>query len=60
MQEKPTIIEGALQVSQGTRFAIVASRFNSFIVDRLIDGAVDAFSTLPSTAYAHEAASKGC
>lgn len=28
--------------SAGRRFAIVASRFNDFMVDRLIDGAVDA------------------
>ena len=28
-------------VSQGARFAIVAGRFNSFIVDHLINGAVD-------------------
>jgi 6,7-dimethyl-8-ribityllumazine synthase len=33
--------EGQLQV-QGARFCIVASRFNSFIVDHLIAGAVDA------------------
>lgn len=34
--------EGALQVRAGSRFAIVASRFNNFIVEHLIDGAVDA------------------
>ena len=28
-------------VSQGARFAIVAARFNSFIVDHLLNGAVD-------------------
>ena len=28
--------------SQGARFAIVAGRFNSFIVDHLVSGAVDA------------------
>ncbi len=33
-------MEGDLQAAGG-RFAIVASRFNAFIVDRLIDGAVD-------------------
>ena len=33
--------EGLLQV-QGARFCIVASRFNSFIVERLIEGALDA------------------
>jgi 6,7-dimethyl-8-ribityllumazine synthase len=38
----PAIIEGTLQVREGCRFAIVASRFNHFIVDRLVEGAVDA------------------
>jgi len=33
-------IEGRLD-AQGLRFAIVASRFNDFIVDRLVEGAVD-------------------
>ena len=42
VQNKPQTIEGALLVPEGARFAIVASRFNSFIVDRLIDGALDA------------------
>jgi len=42
MQDKPKTIEGALVVSPGTRIAIVASRFNSFIVERLIEGAMDA------------------
>jgi len=37
----PTIIEGKL-TSDGLRFALVASRFNSFIVDHLVEGAVDA------------------
>ena len=35
-------IEGNLVVPKGARFAIVASRFNHFIVDRLVEGAVDA------------------
>jgi 6,7-dimethyl-8-ribityllumazine synthase len=35
------IIEGQLS-SQGLKVAIVASRFNAFVVDRLVDGAVDA------------------
>jgi 6,7-dimethyl-8-ribityllumazine synthase len=35
-------IEGVLIVPQGAKFAIVGSRFNSFIVERLIEGAVDA------------------
>ena len=35
-------IEGQLQAPKDARFAIVAARFNEFIVDRLVDGAVDA------------------
>jgi 6,7-dimethyl-8-ribityllumazine synthase len=35
-------IEGALIVAAGAKFAIVGSRFNAFIVERLIEGAVDA------------------
>ncbi|MES1183525.1 MAG: 6,7-dimethyl-8-ribityllumazine synthase [Myxococcales bacterium] len=35
-------IEGALVVPEGAKFAIVGSRFNSFIVERLIEGAIDA------------------
>jgi 6,7-dimethyl-8-ribityllumazine synthase len=38
---EPKTIEGQLQVEANSRFAIVASRFNSFIVDRLVEGAVD-------------------
>ncbi len=34
-------LEGTLVVPAGSRFAIVASRFNHFIVDRLVDGAAD-------------------
>ncbi len=36
----PRIIEGNL-VDRGGRYAIVASRFNAFIVDSLVSGAVD-------------------
>ncbi len=36
------VIEGNLIVPKGARFAIVASRFNHFIVDRLVEGALDA------------------
>ena len=36
------VIEGNLVVKKGTKFCIVASRFNHFIVDRLVEGAVDA------------------
>lgn len=35
------IIEGKL-LAEGKRFALVASRFNDFITDRLVGGAVDA------------------
>lgn len=38
------IIEGKLVVPQGARFALVASRFNHFIVDRLVEGALDAIA----------------
>ena len=37
----PNIIEGKLNAT-GKKFAIVASRFNDFITDRLVGGAVDA------------------
>jgi 6,7-dimethyl-8-ribityllumazine synthase len=36
------VIEGGLVVPKGARFAIVASRFNHFVVDRLVEGAIDA------------------
>jgi len=38
----PKSVEGSLIVPKGARFAIVASRFNSFIVERLLEGALDA------------------
>ncbi len=37
-------IEGQLVVPEGARFAVVASRFNHFIVDRLVEGALDAIA----------------
>jgi len=40
--EGPKTIEGTLVVPDGARFAIVASRFNHFIVNRLVEGALDA------------------
>ncbi len=40
---EPRVVEGGLVVAQGARIAVVASRFNHFIVDRLVDGAIDAF-----------------
>lgn len=39
----PSVVEGKLS-SQGLRVALVASRFNSFVTDRLVEGAVDAIS----------------
>jgi 6,7-dimethyl-8-ribityllumazine synthase len=36
------VVEGSLVIPKGARFAIVASRFNHFVVDRLVEGAVDA------------------
>jgi 6,7-dimethyl-8-ribityllumazine synthase len=38
----PRTIEGSLVVPKGARFGIVASRFNHLVVDRLVEGAVDA------------------
>ena len=38
----PASIEGQLVSPKGARYVIVASRFNSFIVERLVEGAVDA------------------
>src|SRR5581483_5334539 len=39
----PKIIEGQLSAT-GLRFAIVVSRFNSFITERLLNGALDALA----------------
>jgi 6,7-dimethyl-8-ribityllumazine synthase len=36
------VLEGAFQVAKTARFAIVASRFNSAIVENLVQGALDA------------------
>ncbi len=38
------VVEGNLIVPKGAKFAIVASRFNHFIVDRLVEGAIDALA----------------
>lgn len=38
----PRVVEGNVVVPKGAKFAIVASRFNHFIVDRLVEGALDA------------------
>jgi 6,7-dimethyl-8-ribityllumazine synthase len=40
----PKIIDGSLVAPEGARFALVATRFNNFIVDRLIEGAMDALT----------------
>jgi 6,7-dimethyl-8-ribityllumazine synthase len=42
-QEKnmPKTLEGKL-IAQGKKFALIASRFNDFITDRLVGGALDA------------------
>jgi 6,7-dimethyl-8-ribityllumazine synthase len=42
MSSSPRTVEGHLVVPKGARFTIVASRFNHFIVDRLVAGALDA------------------
>jgi len=42
-QLKPHAIQGGLSAA-GLRFGIVASRFNSFITERLLSGALDALS----------------
>jgi 6,7-dimethyl-8-ribityllumazine synthase len=42
MSKQLPVIEGSLQAVKGLRFGIVSARFNEFIVDRLVDGAVDA------------------
>jgi 6,7-dimethyl-8-ribityllumazine synthase len=39
----PNIIEAGL-VAEGKRFGIIASRFNDFITDRLVGGAIDALT----------------
>jgi 6,7-dimethyl-8-ribityllumazine synthase len=38
------VVEGSVVVPPGAKFVIVASRFNHFIVDRLVEGAVDAIA----------------
>lgn len=36
------VFEGPLVVPNGARFALIVSRFNAFVVERLVDGALDA------------------
>ncbi len=38
------LIEGKLKVTNGKKIAIVSTRWNHFIVDRLVEGAKDAFA----------------
>ncbi len=40
MQEEINTIEGYLQ-AQGLKFALVATRFNDFVVDKMVNGALD-------------------
>lgn len=42
MTDSPTVIEGGLVAPDSARFALVAARFNDFIVKELVGGAVDA------------------
>ena len=42
MEKRAVVVEGSLVVPPGARFALVVSRFNHFIVDRLVEGALDA------------------
>lgn len=46
MSEKKTarLVEGNLVVPEDAKIAIVAGRFNHFIVDRLVEGALDAIT----------------
>ena len=38
------VVEGSLAVPAGAKFTLVASRFNSFIVEPLVSGALDALA----------------
>jgi 6,7-dimethyl-8-ribityllumazine synthase len=44
MEKRAVVVEGGLVVPPGARFALVVSRFNHFIVDRLVEGALDALT----------------
>lgn len=43
MSQEPKLYAGHYEAPEGARFAIVSSRFNHFVVDRLEEGAVDGF-----------------
>ncbi|MDD5307381.1 MAG: 6,7-dimethyl-8-ribityllumazine synthase [Deltaproteobacteria bacterium] len=40
---EPKVLEGKLE-AKGLRFAIAAARFNSFVVDRMLEGCLDALA----------------
>lgn len=40
----PTSVSGSLVVPANAKFALVAGRFNTFIVERLVEGALDALT----------------
>jgi 6,7-dimethyl-8-ribityllumazine synthase len=44
MSSKPAEVQGDLIVREGQRFAVVISRWNHFISDRLLEGALDAIT----------------
>jgi 6,7-dimethyl-8-ribityllumazine synthase len=44
MTGQAKVVEGTLIAPPGARFALVVSRFNHFIVDRLVEGALDALA----------------
>jgi 6,7-dimethyl-8-ribityllumazine synthase len=44
MAGEARVVEGTLIAPQGARFVLVSSRFNHFIVDRLVEGALDALA----------------
>lgn len=43
MSEQVRVIEGHLDAGRGREYGIIVSRFNSFISERLLDGALDCF-----------------
>lgn len=42
LDAQPRVLEGNLIVAKSTRFALIATRFNDFLVSKLVDGALDA------------------
>jgi 6,7-dimethyl-8-ribityllumazine synthase len=44
MGSQAKVVEGTLVAPPGARFTLVVSRFNHFIVDRLVEGALDALT----------------